>query len=218
MRERERERERERGRGREGEGERRREVERGGERGERGEGTQGEAVAISSHVVCTYFWHFCWVAFWKHLDKGDSVRVARSLCDKLWLVAFAASSQVELFEKRLSFCSGVAHARMVLWKFRKLPRLKVSQDLRGSLTETLEPMFRRCVDQIPTAQDVEESAEAVHFTIEQIVEGRDEVARVFPQEGQEQIVQVVKVLGVCFVTSLQVRKERWGRIGPSFFS
>ena len=63
----------------------------------------------------------------------------------------AARSQVEVFEKRQSCCSAVAQS-VILWKFRELPRLKVSQDLRESVTKAVEQMFRRCMDQIPDPQ------------------------------------------------------------------
>ena len=46
---------------------------------------------------------------------------------------------------------------------------------------------------IPDPNDVGESVEAAHFTVEQIVGDRVEAARVFPKVGEEQIVQVVQV-------------------------
>ena len=82
---------------------------------------------------------------------------------------------------------------MLVWKFRQLPQLKMSQDVRESVTEALERMLRRSTDATKDFQNVEESVEAEHCTVEEIViTDRVDVAHVFPQEGQEQMVQVVK--------------------------
>ena len=91
-----------------------------------------------------------WVAFQKHLDQGDIVRVAA--------VAWVAS------EKRVSRCNGVAPAGGVADQRApmEVSRVAAVEDIErsvgGSVDGALEHILRPCMDQISDLLDVEECA------------------------------------------------------------
>ena len=119
-------------------------------------------------------WTVCWLGgVRKHLDH----------CLKVLHMAVVAWSEVELFEKRLSCCTDLAQMEewldiMLKWRFQEMPRLKMSQELWESVDAVLERVLSQCMDQAHDPLDMEESVEAVHCTVEEIVsEDRVEVAR-----------------------------------------
>ena len=65
-----------------------------------------------------------------------------------------------MFEKWVSRCDGFA--RMLNWKFQEAPRLKISPDLRESVTEAPELMLGRCMDEFP---DVDVPSAACHARV-----------------------------------------------------
>ena len=72
-----------------------------------------------------------------------------------------------MFEKWVSRCDGFAQLKgwlnsMLNWKFQEAPRLKISPDLRESVTEALELMLGRCMDEFP---DVDVPSAACHARV-----------------------------------------------------